>query len=290
MTSFPPTAWRLVHTPPAPGAWNMAVDEAILAAVGQGQALPTLRLYAWNPPCLSLGYAQPASDANLEVLQQRGWDLVRRPTGGRAILHTDELTYSVCGPQDEPRLAGSVLESYQVLAQALLSALQLLNIPATADAKPGTAQLSSPPGQAVAAPVQNTNPVCFEVPSNYEITVQGKKLVGSAQARRREGVLQHGSLPLFGELERIIQALAFPDESSRQRAEQRLSLRATTAERILGAPLPWETAAAAFAQGFCQALNLELVPAPLTSGELEYAQHLVSTKFAHPDWTYKTRS
>ncbi len=126
-----------------------------------------------------------------------GWDLVRRPTGGRAILHTDELTYSVAGPQDEPRLAGSVLESYRVLAQALLYALQLLAIPAQAQEKPGTASTGSP----------NQNPVCFEVPSNYEITVGGKKLVGSAQARRKEGVLQHGSLPLYGDLTRIVQAL-----------------------------------------------------------------------------------
>ncbi len=127
---FPPTQWRLVITPPAPGAWNMAVDEAILAAVGQNQVLPTLRLYAWDPACLSLGYAQPSTDVDTLRLAERGWHLVRRPTGGRAILHTDELTYSVIGPLSEPRLAGSVLESYRCLASALLMALHRLNIPA----------------------------------------------------------------------------------------------------------------------------------------------------------------
>ncbi|HEX9617401.1 MAG TPA: hypothetical protein VGA03_08280, partial [Anaerolineales bacterium] len=116
--NYPLARWRLIHTPPAPGAWNMAVDEAILEAVGRGQADPTLRLYAWSPPCLSLGYAQPSSDVDLPQLHALGWDLVRRPTGGRAILHTDELTYAVIAPLSEPRLAGSVLESYQSLSQA----------------------------------------------------------------------------------------------------------------------------------------------------------------------------
>ncbi len=87
--------WRLLITPPAHGAWNMAVDEAILEAMGSGKSLPTLRLYAWEPACLSLGYAQPLTDVDMPRLQARGWEMVRRPTGGRAVLHTDELTYSV---------------------------------------------------------------------------------------------------------------------------------------------------------------------------------------------------
>jgi lipoate-protein ligase A len=95
-------SWRLLVTPPARGAWNMAVDEAILEAVGRGASLPTLRLYAWEPACLSLGYAQPIGDVDQPRLRARGWDLVRRPTGGRAVLHTDELTYSVIAPPGEP--------------------------------------------------------------------------------------------------------------------------------------------------------------------------------------------
>src|SRR5690606_14878512 len=113
-----PAKWRLIRTQPAAGAWNMAVDEAVLEAVGQGDVLPTLRLYAWNPPCLSLGFAQPVQDVDRAALARLGWELVRRPTGGRAILHTDELTYSVIAPLDEPRVAGSVLESYRRLSQA----------------------------------------------------------------------------------------------------------------------------------------------------------------------------
>jgi lipoate-protein ligase A len=221
--------WRLILTPPAPGAWNMALDEAILEAVGKNQVLPTLRLYAWDPPCLSLGFAQHVKDVDQQVLQYNGWQLVRRPTGGRAILHTDELTYSVIAPLNEPRVEGGVLESYFRLSLALRSALEDLGLPARADK-----EYALPHG------AQAAGPVCFEVPSNYEITVYGKKLVGSAQARRKEGVLQHGSLPLYGDLTRITQALVFPDEESRQRAAQRLLAHAANVE-MLGKSLSWET-------------------------------------------------
>jgi lipoate-protein ligase A len=275
--NFPLTTWRLISTPPARGAWNMAVDESILEASGRGLGPPTLRLYAWEPPCLSLGYAQPFADVDPAVLERRGWDVVRRPTGGRAILHTDELTYSVAGPMDEPRLSGGVLESYRVLAEALQYALQLLGIPAQADEKPGSA--NSPAEQ------PNQNPVCFEVPSNYEITVSGKKLIGSAQARRKEGVLQHGSLPLYGDLTRIVQALEFPDDQARERAAVRLLERATTAERILGHPLDWDQAAQVFAEAFTKVLNLELHPGELTPEERQRAEALVAEKYASTAWT-----
>ena len=112
--------WRLIIGAPARGAWNMAADEAILEHVGRGETIPTVRLYAWEPACLSLGHAQPFADIDLDRLRAHGWEMVRRPTGGRAILHTDELTYSVIAPNTEPRVTGSILESYNRLASALL--------------------------------------------------------------------------------------------------------------------------------------------------------------------------
>ena len=111
-TEFPSTTWRLIKTPPASGAWNMAVDETLLSAMGNNRPLPVLRLYSWSPPCLSIGYAQPVSDVRPDILAGKGWGLVRRLTGGRAILHTDELTYAVITPNDEPRLAGGLRLSY----------------------------------------------------------------------------------------------------------------------------------------------------------------------------------
>jgi lipoate-protein ligase A len=269
----------------------MAVDEAILDAVRKDESLATLRLYAWDPPCLSLGYAQPVQDVDRIALAYYGWDLVRRPTGGRAILHTDELTYAVIGPPEDPRLAGSVLESYRCLASALLEALHLLDIPAEAhekspsDQPPLSLQLGSQPSTGSPRTTGAQNPVCFEVPSNYEITVESKKLVGSAQARRRDGVLQHGSLPLQGDLTRIIQAVKFAGEEERAEAARRLLARACTAEDVLGQPLNWDKAALAFQHAFEATLNIHFECGELTSAEERRADELVEEKYSHPRWT-----
>lgn len=251
---YPLTPWRLLVTPPSPGPWNMAVDSAVLESTASGGSLPTLRLYSWKPPCLSLGYAQPLTDVDQEALAKRSWDLVRRPTGGRAILHTEELTYAVIGPRDDPRLAGGVLTSYRRLATALFSALRSLGLPVQV-------QQSRDPD---ADPKQ---PICFENPSDYEITVKGKKLVGSAQARKQGGVLQHGSLPLRGDLTRITQVLNFPTPAARKQAAERLLNRAATVEEILDRKISWEEAAQAFQDAFRAELNLELHPQGLTPQE-----------------------
>ena len=264
--------WRLLIHPAARGAWNMAVDEAMLEHCGRDDSLPTLRLYAWDPACLSLGHAQPFADVDAVRLQERGWDVVRRLTGGRAILHTDELTYSVTGGAGEPVLAGGVLESYNRLAQALLLALNNIGLPV--EIKEGKTGSNT-----------NSNPVCFEVPSAYEITVHGKKLIGSAQARRQEAVLQHGSLPLTGDLSRICQALVFEDESARERASNRLWTRATTVESALGGVLSWETATRAFAEAFETVLGICLEEGKLFESEIRRAEELVREKYAHQSWT-----
>ncbi len=267
------SAWRLLKTPPAHGAWNMAVDEAILEHIHRGESLPTLRLYSWEPPCLSLGYAQPFSDVDLARLQARGWEVVRRPTGGRAILHTDELTYSITAPADDPVTTGSVLESYNRIARALLRALLHLGLPVQIEEV------------AVPALAGAANPVCFEVPSSYEITVAGRKLVGSAQARRKEGVLQHGSLPLAGDLGRITQALVFKDEPARREAAGRLLQRAATVESVSGRAVDWQAAADSFAEAFSSELGLDFEASPLSPSEAARAAELVRTKYAHPSWT-----
>jgi lipoate-protein ligase A len=249
----------------------MAVDEAILEHIGRRESLPTLRLYAWEPACLSLGYAQPYADVDELRIKERGWEVVRRPTGGRAILHADELTYSVTAPADEPRLAGSVLESYNRLAGALLHAIQSLGL--SVEMKEG-----------VSGNHNSLNPVCFEVPSTYEITVQGKKLIGSAQARRKEGVLQHGSLPLVGNLARITDALIFVDEGDRLNAAHRLLERATTVESALGRPVSWSDAAQAFIKAFEDKLSLSLEEGVLSQSEQERAEKLVCEKYDHQGW------
>jgi lipoate-protein ligase A len=273
MTSAP-TKWRLLRTQPAQGAWNMAVDEAILELSGLGSVPPTIRLYGWSPPCLSFGYAQPTADVNMTKLKERGWDIVRRPTGGRAILHTDELTYSICGPNNLPQLKGGVLESYQKLSEALLVALHLLGI--DADTPKKSDRLISN---------NDENPVCFEVPSNYEITVGGRKLIGSAQARRKSGVLQHGSLPMTGDLSRIIDVLNYQQESHRQKAKTDLLIHATTLERELGYTGDWWITSYAFEKAFQKILNADLQAMDLTPAEGHRALELYNEKYNHPGWT-----
>jgi len=270
--NYPRQRWRLLVTPALPGARNMATDEAMLETIANHHSLPTLRLYSWEPACLSIGYAQPCADIDIQRLSEQGWNWVRRPTGGRAILHTDELTYSVIAPLAEPRVAGGVLESYQRLSRALLTALHALNIPAEAQPIRTTGD-----SQANAA-------VCFEVPSNYEIVVNGKKLIGSAQARRKNGVLQHGSLPLWGNLRRITDVLYYSNEQDRNASAMRLLSHATTVETVLGYRISWEMAAQALIDSFQSELDLELVRGELSGEENYITEELTRNKYSHPAW------
>ena len=253
----------------------MAVDEAVLESAGRGVSLPTLRLYDWQPACLSLGYAQSIKDVDLPRLRAHGWELVRRATGGRAILHVDELTYSIAAHPGERLVQGSILESYQRLAQALIAAVRALGLPVEMEENAPLASAAN-------------GPVCFEVPSAYEIVVAGKKLIGSAQARKKEGVLQHGTFPLYGDLTRITRALVFPDEQARAAAAQKLLARATTAETVSGRLIGWDEAAQAFVQAFETGLDLKLEPGELTPAETARAAELVQHKYDHSAWTERS--
>jgi len=276
--SYPRAAWRLLLSPPAAGALNMAVDEAILLAVAEGSSPPTLRFFDWTPPCLSLGYSQPAAEVDRARLSQLGYDLVRRPTGGRAILHTDELTYSVIAPMDEPRVRGGVMESYQQLSAGLVRGLSILGLNVRADKQYDQAEADAAKG-----------PVCFEVPSNYEITAGAlghtRKLLGSAQVRKRGVVLQHGTLPLHGDIGRICDTLVFDTEIERERVRARVRQRATTIADLTGRTISWQEAATAMTQGFVEALNLDLRPAALTTIEETKAAALKAEKYTAPEWT-----
>ena len=238
---YPLTTWRLLNTGHADGATNMAVDEAILLAVAQGKAPPTLRFYGWQPPCLSIGYNQSAGEVDVERCRERGVDFVRRPTGGRAVLHADELTYSVVAPQDEPRVAGGVIESYRRLSQGLIAGLRALGVGAV-QAEEWTPQLAAVGARASSGVRQigdgEKPAACFHVPSAYEIAVGGRKLVGSAQVRRRGCVLQHGALPLVGDVARILDFLRVPGGRREELRE-----RVTSLELALGRVVPSDEAA-----------------------------------------------
>jgi lipoate-protein ligase A len=178
----------------------------------------------------------------------------------------------VIAHHDEPRVAGTVLESYNRLAQALLLAVRNMSLPVEmTEGREGNSN--------------DLNPVCFEVPSTYEITVNGKKLIGSAQARKKEGVLQHGSLPLAGDLARICQALVFENEAARDQASKRLLERASTVKSALGGAPAWETAAQAFVGAFEAQLGITFERGELSESEFQTAERLATEKYAHPSWT-----
>jgi lipoate-protein ligase A len=259
----------------ATGAVNMAVDEAIARAVAGDLVPPTLRFYAWEPPCISLGRHQSLAAVDVRRCTELGYDIVRRPTGGRAILHTDELTYSLAAAQSHPLMGGLVLDAYLRLAAGLVEGLRRLGV--EAEPAPGTSR----PGPDVSA-------ACFEVPSPYEIMADGKKLMGSAQNRRSGFVLQHGSLPLRGDLTRLIECLVLSSEVESDNLRRSLTEHATTLEKAAGRAIAFEEARDAIAAGFESALGIELLPDDLTQAEQNWALELARDKYGHPDWTERT--
>jgi len=167
-----------------------------------------------------------------------------------------------------------ILPSYKEISLALLHALEVLAVPATHEEHYTLPAGTDPKG-----------PVCFEVPSNWEITFEGKKLIGSAQVRRSGGVLQHGTLPLHGDLTRITKALSFPDEENRTTAAARLLDRATTVETAIGRRVSWEDTAAALETGLAEAFDIQFERSELTTSEHSRAEALVKEKYANDQWT-----
>jgi lipoate-protein ligase A len=265
---YPRARWRLIaETGVWTGAENMALDEAIMEAVATGEAPPTLRFYQWAPPCLSLGKRQPLDGVDLAACRADGVHVVRRATGGWAILHTEELTYSVALRPDDPRVSGAILDTYRTLSRGLIAGLRLLE--ADAAMNPVTS-----------GGAQNTSAACFEVPSAYEITIGGRKLMGSAQTRPAGKVLQHGSLPLYGDIARVARYLTFTSEQEREALQTHLRERATTLSDALGRVTSFAEAAQAMARGFAEALNVELAPGEPSTREKAMARTLRDGKLA----------
>ncbi len=260
--------WRLVVTPPAPGAWNMAVDEAIVEHHALGVVPPTLRLYGWRPAAISLGYFQSlAAEVDVQACAREGVDVVRRPTGGRAILHDREVTYSVVIA--ERLLPGDVVHTYRVLSLGLLAAVRRLGV---------AAELADVPPVGAGGPTA----ACFDTPARYELEVGGRKLVGSAQTRREGVILQHGVVPFDLQAERLFLMLRV--SADRGALARTLEQRATDLGRCMGRTPSVEEVQEALAGGFAGALGLELTAAPLSEGELRRAAELAGRKYGQPHW------
>jgi len=242
----------------------MAVDEAILGAVAEGASPPTVRFYDWNPPCLSLGRGQSETEVNAPACERAGIVCVRRPTGGRAILHRDELTYSISLPLTDPRAAGDIVESYRRISEGLAEGLWSL----------GIAVERAQPQAATHAP----SPACFDAPAGHEITSGGRKLLGSAQFRSRGALLQHGSLPLCGDIAGVVDFLALEDVA-REDLRSRLHATAITLEEAAGRRIAFGEAMQALCEGVSRALNVDLSTGCLSPDEMSAAQSLCESKY-----------
>jgi lipoate-protein ligase A len=266
------TPFRLLVTEPLDGALNMALDEALLRGRLSGAAPPTLRFFAWQPPTVSLGYGQ-ALDHRIDVAAAAalGIGLVRRPTGGSAILHEGpdlELTYSVTARTGDFEGAEDLLETYRWIGAALAAGINRLGAP--------VAMVSVQPSDPTAMPT-----FCFARTGSYELEVAGRKVVGSAQRRQGSGFLQHGAVMLG----------AAPDRLRRVFPTERDPLEGmTTLEAVLDRRPSFEETLTALADGFRAAHDLDLAAGGLAAEEMELAERLVRDKYGTDRWTRSGRA
>ena len=256
-----------------PAAENMAVDEAVSERVAADEAPPTLRIYGWAPPGVSLGSFQALDEAvNVGAIRRRGYDLVRRPTGGRAIIHHDEVTYSVAIRADALCDGGSVVRSYREISRGIEVALTRLGVPAHIPER----------RRATRAKAHDLPAVCFAKAMGGDMVVDGRKIVGSAQMRRAGTILQHGSIPIRIDLQEHLEILGGSEDASR--ASMALGHAAVGVADAIGRDISFEELGWAVAAGFAEAFEIELSEEELAPDEVARAAELVKTKYSTEGW------
>jgi lipoate-protein ligase A len=265
--------WRLVVHPALNGFLNMAMDELLYGQARRGEAIPTLRFYGWEGRWVSFGYFQrPGRALNLEAAEQRGVHSVRRLTGGKAVVHAEDLTYSVTmGDAPSWGMGIALKESYRQISRALASGFRRLGLPVDAPA-------AVPPagrGNSFEGVVP-----CFAVTSDYEITVGGKKLAGSAQHRERNVFLQHGSIPLTRYNRELAEEVL---AGSKRAGVELLRARYATLEEAAGRPIRREEAIEALKSGFGETFGVEFFEEDLKDLE-PAARELAERKYSNPAW------
>jgi len=185
--------WRLLRPIDGPGAFHMAADVAMLEGIRAGKTGPVLRFYRWTPACVTLGKFQPAEgNVRLDNCQRLGFDVVKRPTGGRAILHDHEVTFSIIVTENDlPQAGSNIMDSYRELGRALEAGMQHLGVPAELIDRRAQARGGDPASVMAAG-----NPACFAAKARCDLMVNGRKIIGSAQMRKDGIILQQNSLPL----------------------------------------------------------------------------------------------
>ncbi len=250
--------WRVLGPSASSGFCQMAEDHAILEAVAGGCSPPTIRFYSFSPPCLSIGRFQEAGDVRLEECRRLGIDVVRRPTGGRSLLHKDDFTYMVVLPlsKDVPR---SVEGSYKMICRGIIRAMRDLGVDAEMVSRPRKAG--------------KDERACFAIPASADLAVFGKKLCGSAQVRLRGALLQHGSIMMKKNTTLLFSLLSHSgsDREERERAYEE----SCVCLEELGLSLRWEEMEESVVQGFSTEFGVEIVPGVLSEQEERRIEYLV---------------
>ncbi len=266
--------WYFVDSAHLTPALNMAMDEALMNWHREGKIPPVLRFYGWDPAGLSVGYFQKVhGKIDVDSVKSHGYELVRRQTGGRAVLHDNELTYSVIVSEQHPDMPASVKEAYLVISQGLLEGFKELDI---------AAEFAIPEGKLDT----NGSAVCFEEPSWYELIVDGKKAAGSAQTRKKGIILQHGSIPIEVDETKLFDMFIYKNERIKERARKAFSDKAISINNLSPAKKSYTEVKKAFQQGFEKGLNLNLEPFHLTEEQWAEVNQIAEEKYSSDKWNY----
>lgn len=274
------TTWYFLNSGKCSPSYNMALDEALLDWHSEGLIPPVIRFYEWEPATVSIGYFQQAArDINLAAVREQGLGFVRRPTGGRAVLHEHELTYSIIVTEDYPNMPATVTEAYRVLSEGLLLGFQNLGM---------EAYFSVPQTEEQQQDLKKPkSAVCFDAPSWYELVVEGKKVAGSAQTRQKGVILQHGAILLKLDLEKLLSVFNFASDEVKEKMRSKLPQKAVAMDTLIDREVTIDECVTAFKKGFAEALDISFEPMVLTSEQLNYVEDIEKRKYANDDWNFK---
>ena len=256
--------WRFIDTGPCSAFYNMALDEAIATAVRTGNLPPTLRIYGWDVPSVSIGYFQKVSDININYCLEKGIPIARRPTGGRAILHNDEITYSFSAKTDLGDFSKGLLDSYEKISKAFGLALSKVGLSSTLKLQ--------------REPHRDRSPLCFQSTSYGEITINNKKIIGSAQKRWPDGLLQQGSIPFLVDEEEITKVFNLRSSG--------IGKQFTGLKNILS-DLNVESLKEAIRISFEEAFDTSLVSSSPAPDEVSLAKEFETQRYLSPQWEFR---
>ncbi|MED3571664.1 biotin/lipoate A/B protein ligase family protein [Cytobacillus praedii] len=272
--------WRFIDSGAGSPSFNMALDEALLDWNSEGKIPPVIRFYGWNPATLSIGYFQKVEkEIDMEQVKAHGLGFVRRPTGGRGVLHEHELTYSVIVSEEHPDMPKTVTEAYRVISEGILKGFHHLGMDAYFAVPRTTEERDS---------LKNPrSAVCFDAPSWYELVVEGRKVAGSAQTRQKGVILQHGSILLDLDEDKLFSLFKYPSDRVKERMQKAFKNKAVAINEISKERITLEQAKEAFMKGFAEGLNIELEPYELSAEELAYVNKIAKERYEQDEWNFK---